>query len=89
MPMIPGSDSLPPELATLGQEAGIPGIDAEEYPEIIGLLEKILADEPDPQDSAELGKLIAGLWKLAANRQKETDDALGGKMSPRFMRRNG
>lgn len=84
MPISPDGSALP-----YPAESGTPGIDAAEYPEIIALLEKILAEEPDPQDSAELSKLIAGLYKLAANRVKETDDAMAGKMSPRFLRRNG
>lgn len=85
MPIAPDGSALPYNDAP----QGAPGIDAPEYPEIIQLLEQILQGEPDPQDSAELSKLIAGLYKLAANRVKESDDALAGKVSPRLLRRNG
>ena len=82
----------PPELMQmLGQEQpqGVPGIEDPEYLEIVGLLEDILKREPDPEDSAKLAKLVADLYGLAAGRVKEADDALGGKVSPRFLRRNG
>lgn len=84
MPIAPDGSPLP-----YNNGGGQPGIDAPEYPDIIALLEKILAEEPDPADSAELSKLIAGLYKLAASRVKEQDDAMAGKLSPRLMRRNG
>jgi hypothetical protein len=87
VPIAPDGSALPypPEAESLG----VPGIEDPEYLELIGLLEQIVQREPDPEDSAKLSKLIADLYGLAANRQKEADDAISGKVSQRFLRRNG
>lgn len=74
-----------PQDAPSGQ--GGNGIDDPEFPNIIRLLEQILHAEPDSADSAKLAKSIQDLYALVANREKEVDDAMAGKMSPRFMRK--
>lgn len=85
MPIAPDGSALPyPDSG-----GGVPGIDDPEFLEVVALLEQIVQREKDPEDSAKLSKLIADLYGLAAGRVKEQDDAMGGKMSPRFLRRNG
>lgn len=73
----------PPE-AGGGQQGGVAD---PRYKEAIGVLEEILKTEPDDQDSAQLANVIQTLYKIAADRQKEEDDMLAGKVSPRALRR--
>lgn len=68
-------------------DMGVLGRDGTPFKNAIQLLEGVLHHEPDDVDSAELAKILQGLYRLLANRQKEMDDSLGGKLSPRMMRR--
>ena len=88
MPIAPDGSPLPYPDPNMGG-GGAPGIDDPEFLNVVALLEDILKQEPDPEDSAKLSKLIADLYGLAAGRVKEQDDAMAGKVSPRFLRRNG
>lgn len=41
----------------------------------------------DPQDAQELMKCLSAVQGIIANEQKEKDQAMQGKMSPRMMRK--
>ena len=45
--------------------------------------------EPDDADSEKLSKLIAGLYQILANRQKEHDQTMGNPTLLRTLRRSG
>lgn len=78
--------------SALGGQApqqGSPGIDDPRFKDAISLLEDILKGEPDEQDSQKLAQLISGLYSLVGDRQKEQDQMIAGKLSPRAVRRMG
>ena len=72
-----------------GGAAGTPGIDDPRFRQALQLLEEVLRAEPDDQDSAELGKIVTGLYKLLADRQKLDDKMLGSPDLMRTLRRSG
>lgn len=87
---------MPPELLEMlqggpaqapagGSSPGV--IDDPRFRQAIQLIEAVARDEPDDQDSALLSEIVAKLYKLAGDRQKEQDDMLQGKATPRALRR--
>ena len=78
----------PPQMEEQGGgEPGVPGITDPRFKEAISILESVLQGEPDEADSAALAGTIKDLYKLLADRQKEQDEMMGGKISPRALRR--
>jgi hypothetical protein len=81
----PMPEMAPPQAAP--QDAGTPGITDPRYKEALAILEEVMRSEPDDQDSSALAGLLKDLYKLIADRQKETDDMMQGKLSQRALRR--
>jgi hypothetical protein len=88
--------SVPPELMAMlqgqapqaaPQDAPDPAAAEDNLRQAIDLLQKALQAEPDDQDSAALAAIVKQLYSIAVGRQKEQDQALAGKFSPRMMRR--
>lgn len=50
-------------------------------------LQAALDAEKDPEDKAELAKLLAACHKIEADRQKERDGAMGLSAQHKFIRR--
>jgi hypothetical protein len=53
----------------------------------IEILQAALQAEPDPQDSQAIAEIVKQLYAILGTRQKESDEALQGKMNPRMLRR--
>lgn len=87
--MLQGGGGAPaPDAAPAGGGGSNPGVvDDPRFRQAIQLIEAVARDEPDDQDSALLTEIVAKLYKLAGDRQKEQDDMLQGKASPRALRR--
>lgn len=73
--------------------APAPGQDADGE-DTVAILERMIADaqkylqvEQDEEDKLTMTKVLQQLQQYKANEQKETDDLLGGKVSPRALRR--
>lgn len=50
-------------------------------------LQRALDSEKDPEDRAEIAKLLAACHKIEADRQKERDGAMGLSSQHKFIRR--
>lgn len=50
-------------------------------------LQAALDSEKDPEDRAEIAKLLAACHKIEADRQKESDGAMGLSAQHKFIRR--
>lgn len=51
-------------------------------------LQSALDSEKDPEDKAEIAKLLAACHKIEADRQKEGDSAMGLSSQHKFIRRS-
>jgi len=83
-----GFSGMPPE-----QQGFAPPEAPAETPEdilnqMIELAKKHLTVENDPGQLAKMTKVLDSLMQKLAQEQKEMNDALGGKMSPRLMARS-
>lgn len=77
----------PPPEAAAPQDAGVPGITSPHFRTGLQNLQQALEDEPDDKDSSALAGVLQKLYALIADRQKETDDMMEGKISQRALRR--
>lgn len=85
MPIGPNGEALPyPGDMMTEQQAQSP---ADLLREGIRKIEQALQAEPDDADSQRLATAIQTLYAVLAARQKEEDDMLQGKLSPRALRR--
>jgi hypothetical protein len=82
---------VPPDVASPGARAGIPGPDSPAITSLVNraadLLGQALEQERDAEDKAALADLIARCHKFASNRQKLADAALGASPAVRAMRK--
>lgn len=83
----PGPDSAPPVPSAGG------GGGSEDKPlalirQMISLGKQYIDVEPDPEDKATMGKLIATLLAYEAKDQKENDAAMGAGPAVKALRRN-
>lgn len=88
MPLIPqaGEEQLPPGLAEIlggmGAPQGAPaeqgGSTDEKFKQALELLQQVLQEEPDDQDSQILATVVQNLYKILASRQQEQDKLMGG-----------
>lgn len=85
MPIGPNGEAMPyPDDMMTGQQAQSP---ADLLRQGIQKIEQALQAEPDDADSQRLAQAIQTLYAVLAARQKEEDDMLQGKLSPRALRR--
>jgi len=86
-----GGQAGPGGQAEPAQDTGMdPGMDTGKSLRVALMhIQSALQDEPDDEDSQKLAKVAADLYALLVGRQKEADDALQGRTTPRFLRRNG
>ncbi len=61
------------------------GREARALTQAIALLKIAMATEDSQQDKAVIATCVANLQKVLATEEKESHDALGGKLSPRAM----
>ena len=88
MPMIPGMMGGPPPEAMGPQEPPQGEMDPLSHLRIaIEHAQAAQVMEPDDADSQMLAKLVSGLYQILANRQKESDQALGNPGLARMLRR--
>jgi hypothetical protein len=77
------SQTAPP-----GQGGPPPGQTAENLlRHAIEFCQAAIQAEPDDQDSQELAQIIKQLYAIFSTRAKEGDQAMGGKVVPRQLRR--
>lgn len=95
------SNILPPDLLAAlggGQPEGLPPEEGPEPPdeggdtvsilqEMIELAKQYITVEQDQVDKHTMTKVLTTLQQYLADEQKEQDDALAGKVSPRLLRR--
>lgn len=88
---------IPPDLAAMLQGGGAPappeqqssgGSPSEVLRQILQLCDQYRQVEQDDIDLLEIEKISTQVQNLLANQQKEQDDLLQGKASPRALRRN-
>ena len=77
----PGPMGLPP----MEEESEPAGDTAEIISQIIGLVRQYLDAEDDEIEKKEMTDILAKLQAARAREQKESQDALQGKMSPRLL----
>ena len=102
MPLIPGGPMPDPArmqqmMQELQQGGGQPQAPPEDAPldplehlrAAIEHAQAALVAEPDDADSEGLAKVVQGLYRILAQRQKESDGALGNPALMRTLRRSG